>query len=731
MLTLESSSVLEGRRSVRVRARPNLRITAQSCRVQTIYVIKDPIAMRYFRLDEKQYFLLGLMDGARTLSELRIEYERQFRPDRLSVDELEDFVAQMLAAGIVESGAPSASQRMIERAGKQNWQRWLSLLNVLYIKIPLANPERWLTPFQPFARFVFSRAALLAGLALFIGALALLATHWREFQARLPVYEDFFRLETLAYLWLTFGLVKLLHEFGHALCCKRMGAEVQEIGVVVLFFFPTLYCNVSDSWLLPNKWKRMAVSAAGVYVEMLLAAVATFVWWWTDPATILHSWAFAVMLYCSVNTVVCNANPLMRFDGYHVLADWLEAPNLAQQCQRRLRAVVLGWLGADVSDVPPTGRVSNRFLLWFGLASLVYRWYVTALALYFLCELMKQHHVPVVGWGLAAIGLAVLIGAPLWQLTRWLRRHGRRLDLKPARLWLSLAVLNGLAVVFFFVPLPTTVRGVALLQPVPEQVRRVIVPESEGFLQEVHVRDGQPVKAGEVLAVLVNPKLEIKFRLNEADQGLRVQQQNALIAQFADIDEADDSVLAGLLECEHELKALQQEHQALKEHRDRLILRAPADGVVMGLVPIEEKGKWLAKGAEFCRIGNAHALRALVLVSPADHRQVHAGSQTSVLIHGAAGRQWPGAVTSVAQVDAKSIPEALSNRVGGDVATQQDPATRMEKPHGQHYLVSIHLKGGDPVIHPGVLGRVKIEAEPQTTWWSLRRWLGTTLNWGL
>jgi hypothetical protein len=107
------------------------------------------------------------------------------------------------------------------------------------------------------------------------------------------------------------------------------------------------------------------------------------------------------------------------------------------------------------------------------------------------------------------------------------------------------------------------------------------------------------------------------------------------------------------------------------------------------------------------------------------------GIPASVLIHGAAGRQWPGAVTSIAQVDAKNIPEALSNRVGGDVATQQDPATKMEKPHGQHYLVSIHFKGNDLSISPGVMARVKIDAEPQTMWQRSRRWLGTTLNWGL
>jgi putative peptide zinc metalloprotease protein len=688
--------------------------------------------MRYFRFDEQQHFLLGLMDGARTLAEIKEEYEKRFRPDRLTFDELENFIAELLEGGLVQSDAPSSGTLMVERAWKQNRKWWLAKLNVLNVRIPLGNPDRWLTPFQPVANLLFGHACIAVGLVLFGSALALIVTHWGEFLTRLPVYQDFFRLETLAYLWLSFGLVKVLHELGHALCCKRMGAEVQEMGVVFLFFFPTLYCNVSDCWLLPSKWKRMAVSAAGIYVEMLVAALATFVWWWTDSGAFVHQWAFAVMVYCSVHTVTCNANPLMRFDGYHLLADWLETPNLAGQCQRALRSALLGWLGIETRHVAQVGGVSNRFLFWFGLASLVYRWYVTALVLFFLCDFMKRHHVPVIGWGLAAISLTLLIGVPIWQLSRWLHRLGRLPDMKLARVWLSLGALAGLAAFFFLVPLPMTVRGVALVQPVPEQVHRVIVPESEGFLREVHIRDGQRVKAGDVLAVLTNPRLEIRIRLNEADQALRVEQQNAFIAQFADFDEPDDtSALAGLLVCEHELKALAQEYRTLKEQRERLILRAPTDGIVMGLVPMEEKGKWLAKGAEFCRIGNADALRALVLVDPADHRQVRLGSQTSVLIHGAAGRHWPGAVTSVAQIDAKNIPVALSNRVGGDVATQHDPTTKAEKPHGQHYLVSIHLKGGDPAIHPGVLGRVAIHAEAQTTWWRVRRWLGTTMNWGL
>src|ERR1022692_4095204 len=221
MLTLEPNSTLEGRKSVRVRARQNLRIAAQTCGGQTIYVVKDPITMRYFRLDEKQHFLLSLMDGAHTLGEIKSEYEKRFRPDRLSADELENFAAELLEGGLIQSDSATASERMVERARKQNHQWWLSLLNVVYLKIPLGNPDRWLSPTQSVTRFLFGYAFVIASLALLGTAIALLATHWREFLARLPVYEDFFRWETLAYLWLTFVVVKVLHRSEE----RRVGKE--------------------------------------------------------------------------------------------------------------------------------------------------------------------------------------------------------------------------------------------------------------------------------------------------------------------------------------------------------------------------------------------------------------------------------------------------------------------------------------------------------------------------
>ena len=127
--------------------------------------------------------------------------------------------------------------------------------------------------------------------------------------------------------WICLAVIKIIHEFGHGLTAKHFGGEVHEMGILFLVLTPALYCDVTDSWLLPNKWKRIWISAAGIYVECFLASIATFVWWYSTPG-LLNSLAMATMFICSVNTILFNANPLLRYDGYYVMADWLEIPNL-------------------------------------------------------------------------------------------------------------------------------------------------------------------------------------------------------------------------------------------------------------------------------------------------------------------------------------------------------------------------------------------------------------------
>ena len=139
-----------------------------------------------------------------------------------------------------------------------------------------------------------------------------MATHFDTFMSRLPAYHEFFSAKTVVYLWVALGVVKVIHEFGHGLSCKRFGGEVHEMGFLFLCLSPAMYCNVSDAWTLPNKWHRIIISFAGIYVELMIAALATFVWWNTPSQPFVNNMSLSLMVVCSVSTVVFNGNPLMR-----------------------------------------------------------------------------------------------------------------------------------------------------------------------------------------------------------------------------------------------------------------------------------------------------------------------------------------------------------------------------------------------------------------------------------
>src|SRR5262249_17828777 len=198
-----------------------------------------------------------------------------------------------------------------------------------------------LTKMLPYVRFVFSTWFFLMSLVLMGSAIFLVASHFDTFRSKLPSYHEFFSFKTVVYLWAALGIVKLIHEFGHGLSCKHYGGEVHEMGLLFLVFSPCMFCNVSDAWTLPNKWHRIIISAAGIYVELVIAAIATFVWWNTPANPFVNNLALSLMVVCSVSTVVFNANPLMRYDGYYVLADWIEIPNLRERSNRFLKNLFL------------------------------------------------------------------------------------------------------------------------------------------------------------------------------------------------------------------------------------------------------------------------------------------------------------------------------------------------------------------------------------------------------
>lgn len=719
----------ERRKQVRLRARPNLQVEPRFEGGRRVYVIKDPVSLQYFHFEEGQHFALERMDGQHSLEQIQQEYEALYSPRRLPLEELESFASQLLHCGLAQNEAGGAGRLLFQRYEKQQRWKYLQFLGqLLYFKIPLLQPNTILDKLVPLGRALFHPLVVLGALLFVCAGVGLIVTRWNEFLHRLPELQDLFTWQQVLYLWLALGIVKILHELGHALCTRTLGGDVQELGIVIMFGMPTLYCNVSDSWLLPQRWKRMAIAAAGMYVELILAAAATFVWWSADPATFLHNLGFWTMVVCGVHTFVFNANPLLRFDGYFILSDWMEVPNLAQAAQRCCVQGFLRWLGIDIPAQPAPA--SRGFLWLYGIASVVYRAFVLGCMLYLFYGFMKERRLEWIGASLVLCVIAILAVMPVYRFVQALRRLGKLPEMKRTRVAIVLVAGAAVVAVVFLVPFRTSVHGMAMVQVDSPSQYSVAIPAPGGFLEQVWIRDGQCVRRGDILAVLKNPPLELERRLNEAELALRVEQSQALTNQLA-LPEATALPTQDLGEIQQEMRSLAQQSATLRARAEALVLRAPCDGVVMGFPSWETQGKWLQEGTQLCRVGDANKLRVLVLVEPADRQLVDDDKPARFHCHGAGATIWTGTVAGVSPVDADEIPPQLSHRLGGDVVTTKDPVNQTEKPRQQHFLVSVRLDDPDARLQVGALGQVRIDVGAGTLWWRFRRYLGTTFNWGL
>ncbi|MBL8821051.1 MAG: efflux RND transporter periplasmic adaptor subunit [Planctomycetia bacterium] len=736
-LNLGEISELERRKKVRVRLRPDLHIGKHKYEGKTFYVVKDPVSLRYYRFKEHERFLLDYMDGARTLDDAQKAFELQFRPERLTLEDLEAFTSQLLQAGLAQNENAGAGKQLFTRYKKRRNRKIMqSFMNIFYIKIPLFDPDRVLEKMVPLFGFIFTRFFLFLSIMVMLGAVMLVATHWNTFVSKMPAYHEFFTLKTMAYLWVALGAVKVIHEFGHGLSCKTFGGEVHEMGLLFLVFSPCMYCNVSDAWTLPSKWQRIVISAAGIYVELLIAALATFVWWSTDNGTFVNNMCMSLMVVCSISTFVFNANPLMRFDGYYVLADWLEIPNLREKANKYLGEVVQEYcLGIEVPPQPYMTLNRKILFVTFAIVSWLYRWLITFSILGFMYTFLEPYKLGSISYLLGTISLAAMLGMPLYKLGKSIHRRGRIPDMKPARVIISSVVLVTVLTTLMLIPFPMRVKATTLVQPDPMYQRSVVVEDEGNFLAELYVKDGETVKAGQPLARFQNLDLSINYELTLNQIPLVKKQIQSLIQQQQSSGSRAGPISNQLVKAQGELDKMEHNQQLLRKQQERLVLRAPQDGTVMKLIPKEQLGNHVPRGTELCIVGDVTKLRAIFLVEPSDKDLIQENDEALLRIHGLGYNYWKGHITSIANKETAEIPYQLSSKYGGDVATEtkalESEQRQVERPQSQHFMVTINLDELSPAIHPGVMGKVKVMVPPRTLAWRFYRYLNSTLNWRL
>jgi putative peptide zinc metalloprotease protein len=719
------------RRSLKARMRSDLAVNQQRHAGQLFYVLKDPVSLRYYRFRPEEYFLLSQLDGEKDLYDVQHAFVTEFSPQRLSIEDLERFVRQLLDAGVATIDTPRSGRRLYERHREKKFAKLKQTFsNFMYIRIPLFDPERTLERMMKWCGFVFSLPFFLLMCCFWASAGLLILCNWEVFMAKLPSFEDFFKVQNIFWMWCSIGVVKILHEFGHGLSCKKFGGEVHEMGFMLLVFSPALYCNVTDAWMIPNRWHRAIIGAAGIYVELIIAAAAAWVWWFSEPG-MLNFLCLSTIVVCSVSTVVFNGNPLMKFDGYYIVSDLLEIPNLRERSNRYLgnlaSRAVFG-VEANPDSYAPGGR--RWPFAVYAVAAYVYKWVVALGIIYFFYTFLKPYKLEIVGVMLAWFAVLTMVVMPVFQVQKSLRRHWREMKVKTARMVLGLSVAAGVLAGLLLAPMPMRVDLPMVVEPKDATLMYV---QASGRLVDLRVKDGDQVTGGTILAVLENPdtsRERAKLQLEATTQMSRQQ-------SYASVGDFTSSKAAAV-----EAQAILDRIKHLETHQQKLTIRVP-DGVsgrVIAPPKDVDLGKWFEAGRLLCKVGRPNDLEGYAVVEHGDTSLFKPGSRAWVKVKGHLGAIQVTTIDRVSETVVDELPPALSNKAGGAVPTSQQEhkkagrdtdAPPIEAPMLRSYSVAVKLDNAAGTFAPGVRGTVRVDCGTAPLIWRITRYLQQTFYFNL
>ena len=716
-------------RPLALRLRPDLTATPVAMAGASTWVVTDPLTLEHFHFSVEEHALLEMLRRRVSLTEMSREFARQFPPRTITERELWAFLSRLHEAGLLMSDAPGQGRELLERHRTERLRRWsLAWAQLTAIRFRGINPDAVLTAIHNRCRWLFSRTVVLLSALVVLFAASIIVGHFDEVRARLPELSVLADWRNLLWLLATIGCVKVLHELGHALACKHFGGQVPEMGVLLLVFVPCLYCDVTDAWRFTSKWQRIVVSAAGMMVELVIASLSTIVWWYAQPG-LVQLVALDVMIVSTVHTLAVNGNPLLRYDGYYILSDLVESPNLWQRSRNALSNLAGHWLLGQQAD--EDALVPTRHRLWLAAYAVTSKAYYAVLfvaIVWGLVRVLHPYHLENLAY---ALGLTLVGGALVGPVTSGLRvLHNpfRRRELRQGRLATVATIALVAAVVILAWPVNYYVRTPLVL--LPTDAARVYATV-DGTLRTA-LPAGHAVAANEPVATLANSGVEIELaRLVGEHELARVRLDN-----LEKLRGVDSEAAAKIPAARAEVADLAERVADRRHDAERLTLVAPTAGVMIPAPALEQRtpkdgrlptwsgalldqrnrGARVEPGTLICLVGDPAKLSAVLLVDDTDVARLATGQNVRMILEQAPGQVLAGEVVDVARRDAETTNSAMTARA--DLA----PLFAGLAPPGRdeaHYQVRVRLDGPTQPLAIGGRGEAKIAAERIT----LARWL--------
>ncbi|SKB05717.1 putative peptide zinc metalloprotease protein [Prosthecobacter debontii] len=690
--------------------RSDLQISHQVFEGRAFVIIKDPLSLKYFRLPVEDYSLAALFDGRRSVVEIRCAFLEAYphvalaQSDQSLNERIIQFAHELLVAGFLEATAVGAHKQLqLERSRQRPQTPWGMFMSALFLKIPLWDPDRLLTRLERPLRAIWTWRGFVISLVIFVAGLSVFVLNFPRIA---PSLNDFLTLPNLALVWVLTIVVKVIHEFGHGLTCKHYGGEVHEMGAMVIVFSPFLYADVTDSYLFPRRRHRVLVAAAGIYVELVIAAIATLLWAVSQlgPGQQL---LFNLMLITSVWTVLFNANPLMKFDGYYMLTDILGVPNLRSKAQLCVSDLCRRWIFGGEAKPQVERLLPRQNRGWFVLYSFAAQLYLLQITLgiaMIFHHLLKPYGL---SWLGDAIGIGALISMLIVPVVSFFKQQLAQQRHQPSRWRRPLTVLAGGVVVLtviLFSPWQIKVERPAVMQSVEQDWVRAEVP---GKIEEIRVRTGQTVQAGETLAVLSSPRLSSAVTVGKLEVERRRKYLDLTLG--ANAPAYYQQAKTSLAEAEIALVEAQRQDE-------KRILKAPRAGVVLTPDLDRLSSAAMRPGDALCEIADLTQLRVFIPLNERQARDIHAGQKVELRMRARPQETYLGEVVADLKTPPTTeLPPNLVATLGGDIAAQPDAQGHL-KPLEVIYGVTVLLHNPDGHLRPGMTGSARVYGDELPVW---------------
>ncbi len=701
-------------KDLKPRLRAAAQISRQFYRGERWYVVRDPAGNQFHRLSDVAYQFVGLLDGTRTVGEAWELVGGQLADDAPTQPEVIQILSQLYSANLIETNIAPDAQVLLRRQKKQRERKFQGrLMNLLFPRIPLWDPDKFLKIWMPLAAPFISRVGMVLWIFVVGAALLFILPNADKFANQTQDFLSNGTVEMWLLLGITFLGTKFLHEMGHAFAVRRFGGECHEVGIMFLVLMPCPYVDASTAWGFSSKWRRIFVSAGGMIAEVFIAALAGIVWFITidNQQSALNQISYYTMLIAGISTILFNANPLLRYDGYYILSDWLEIPNLQQKSREYSLGLVKRYIFRVKTNQPlPATLKQKLWLAFYWSLSGIYRIFI-GFAILFMVIYSLPEPVQIVGYFLAAGAVTTFFIVPIFKLFKYLTTEAE-LHRKRTRAWaFTLSVVAVLVVLLAIVPFPSAVRAEAISEPLDRQLVGVMSP---GRVTELSVEDGERVEEGQVIATLSNPQLQTDLKIAK----LELQQAQAQLGgvRFSDRD------LAAIYR--RQVEAAEARVESAQVRVDELVVRSPAAGMFVAPDLRERFGTFIQRGQPIGIVQDARQLELFVNVDQQAAQRV-----TGALRDGKAQVQVRLA-SNISEnikngiIDDRAMLTAAKNELrspamtvagGGTISPDPRDPTKSSQNMFEFRLVLPNLHDDGSIMHlPGQRAyvRIKLEDEP-------------------